>query len=129
MDYIIALTVFFSVGVLVVAIYSLIESCIDYIQKKKYVTEYVRNQTSLERREYDFLVRSATRIARSDFKKIYRRRFYLYDKYVEKRYVKKVVSSHTLNIRRELERSERKMCIIAIQKYKDAKRLKEFAEG
>lgn len=129
MDYVVALTGFFSVCVFVVAISSLVETCVDYFQKKRYVNEYVRIQTSLERREYDFLVRIVTRNTKSDFKKNYRRRFVLYDKYVESRYVKNVVNSHTSKMRRELDRSERKMRYIALQKYNDEKRLREFAEG
>lgn len=129
MDYVVALTGFFTVGVFVVAIYSLVESCVDYFQKKRFVNEYVRNQTSNIRREYDFFVRNFTRNAKSDFKRLYRRRFFLFDKYVEDRYVNKVVNSHTSNMRRELERCERKMRYIALQKYKDEKRLKELAES
>lgn len=129
MDYVVALTGFFTVGVFVVAIYSLVEACVDYFQKKRFVDEYVRKQTSNTRREYDFFVRIVTRNAKSDFKRIYRRSFFLYDKYVENRYVKNVVNSHTSKMRRELERSERKMRYIALQKYNDENRLRELAEG
>lgn len=129
MDYAYGLIGFGSIVFFVIAVVSFLESLIEYIQKRRYVAEFVRVQTSLERREYNFLVRYITRIAKADFKRNYRNRLSIYDKYMEKRYVHKMVNSHTSSCKRELERSERKMSVVAIMKYNDAKRLNEITEG